>query len=175
MIRWTAFDTPFGTAFAAATSKGLLRLAWDVEDPEPHAEELRSAYPLWGVEEGDGRLSSVREQVDEYFGGRRRVFDLPLDLNGVTAFQEKVLEATGRIPFGATVTYKELARRIDRPRASRAVGGALGRNPVPLVVPCHRVIRSDGSVGGYTAGTGYKEKLLELECRPEAPAAGHDV
>lgn len=171
MIRWTSFDTPFGRTFAAATSKGLLRLTWDIEDPEPHVRELRSGYPLWGVEEGGERMSRIREQIGEYFCGERRDFDLPLDLNGVTPFQDTVLRATAKIPFGATLSYKQLARRIDRPRASRAVGGALGRNPVPVVIPCHRVIRSDGAVGGYTAGPGYKEQLLDLERRLEPQEA----
>lgn len=165
MIRWTTFETPFGDTFLAATARGLLRLSWQVDDPEGAAESLREEFPLWGVKEAPERLEGTAGQLREYFSGERRRFDLDVDLTGVTEFQRSVLEATSRIPFGTTVTYGELAERIDRPEASRAVGSALGSNPVPIVVPCHRVVRSDGSVGGYTAGSGYKRQLLELESR----------
>lgn len=165
MIRWTEFETPFGETFLAATARGVLRLSWQVDDPEAAAESLREAFPLWGVKEAPERLEDAAGELREYFAGERRRFDVDVDLTGVTEFQKNVLEATARIPFGATVTYGELAERIGRPEASRAVGGALGKNPVPIVVPCHRVVRSDGSVGGYTAGTGYKKQLLELETR----------
>lgn len=165
MIRWTEFETPFGETFLAATARGVLRLSWQVDDPEAAAESLRESFPLWGVKEDPGPLEGPTEELREYFSGERRSFDLDVDLTGVTEFQKTVLEATARIPFGATVTYGELAERIDRPEASRAVGSALGENPVPIVVPCHRVVRSDGSVGGYTAGAGYKRQLLELESR----------
>jgi len=165
MIRWTRFETPFGETFAAATARGLLRLRWGVEDTAPLLEELRNDFPLWGVTWDTDGLSGVAEQVREYFSGRRRGIRISPDYTGMTEFQTLVLRATEEIPFGETTTYGELAARIDRPAASRAVGGALGRNPVPLVVPCHRVVRSDGSLGGYTAGKGYKEQLLELEAR----------
>lgn len=165
MIRWREFETPFGGTFLAATPRGVLRLSWQVDDPEGAAESLREEFPLWGVKEAPDRLEDTAEQLREYFAGERRSFDLEVDLTGVTEFQRTVLEATSRIPFGTTVTYGKLAERIDRPDASRAVGSALGSNPVPIVVPCHRVVRSDGSVGGYTAGTGYKRQLLELESR----------
>lgn len=165
MIRWREFETPFGETFLAATARGVLRLSWQVDDPEEAAESLREEFPLWGVKQAPDRLEDAAGQLGEYFAGERTAFDLEVDLTGVTDFQRTVLEATARIPFGTTVTYGELAERIDRPEASRAVGSALGSNPVPIVVPCHRVVRSDGSVGGYTAGTGYKRQLLELESR----------
>ena len=165
MIRWTEFESPFGATFLAATPKGMLRLSWGVDDPEALAEGLTEEFPLWGVKRAPDRLREKEEQILAYFAGERRRFDLSTDLTGLTEFQQTVLVATAEIPFGATVTYGELAERIDRPDASRAVGSALGRNPVPLVIPCHRVVRSDGGLGGYTAGTGYKEQLLELEAR----------
>jgi methylated-DNA-[protein]-cysteine S-methyltransferase len=165
MIRWTVFETPFGDTFLAATPKGLVRLSWQVEDPGAEAERLREEFPLWGVKRAAERLSEPAEEIVEYFCGQRRSFTLDVDLTGVTEFQARVLEAAGEVPFGDRVSYGELARRIERPRASRAVGSALGKNPVPIVVPCHRVVRSDGTLGGYTAGTGYKEQLLELESR----------
>lgn len=165
MIRWTEFESPFGPTFLAGTPKGVLRLSWGVDDPEAMAEGLTEDFPLWGVKHAPDRLEGTAEQVLEYFAGDRRSFDLSADLTGLTEFQQTVLEATAEIPFGGTITYGELAERIDRPDASRAVGSALGRNPVPIVIPCHRVVRSDGALGGYTAGTGYKEQLLELETR----------
>lgn len=165
MIRWMEFETPFGGTFLAATPRGVVRLSWEVDDPEAAAESLREQFPLWGVRRSPERLAGTAEQLREYFAGDRRRFELDVDFTGLTEFQSSVLEAAERIPFGDTVTYGELARRIDRPDASRAVGAALGRNPVPIVVPCHRVVRSDGTLGGYTAGTGYKEQLLELERR----------
>lgn len=165
MIRWAEFETPFGPTFVAATSRGVLRLEWGVGDAADRAERLREEFPLWGVEEEPEALETVVVELREYFRGDRRSFGVTPDLTGLTPFQQEVLEAISRVPFGERVTYGELARRIDRPKASRAVGNALGRNPVPIIVPCHRVVRSDGDLGGYTAGTGYKEQLLELESR----------
>lgn len=165
MIRWTEFETPFGSTFLAATARGVLRLDWGVDDAEEAAEGLTTEFPLWGVRREAEALQEAMDEVLEYFAGERRAFDLSVDLTGLTSFQRSVLEATRRIPFGETATYGQLAERLEKPKASRAVGSALGRNPVPIVVPCHRVVRSDGSVGGYTAGTGYKEQLLELEAR----------
>ena len=165
MIRWTDFESPFGRTFLAATPKGVLRLRWGVDDPEAAAGELTEAFPLWGVKRAPERLEAPVRQIQDYFAGERRAFELSTDLTGLTAFQESVLEATAEIPFGRTIAYGELAERIGRPDASRAVGSALGRNPVPIVIPCHRVVRSDGGLGGYTSGTGYKEQLLDLEAR----------
>lgn len=165
MIRWTEFESPFGPTFLAATPKGVLRLRWGVEDAEAVAEGLTEDFPLWGVKRAPERLEEAVAQVQSYFAGERRAFDLSTDLTGLTPFQQSVLEVTAEIPFGCTITYGGLAERLDKPDASRAVGSALGRNPVPIVIPCHRVVRSDGGLGGYTAGTGYKEQLLELEAR----------
>lgn len=165
MIRWTEFETPFGNTFAAATSKGVLRLSWGVEDASVRAEELRASFPLWGVEQDGERLRDLRKELHEYFGGKRRGFGVSVDLTGLTVFQEEVLDETARLGFGETISYGELARRIGRPRSGRAVGAALGKNPVPILVPCHRVVRSDGKLGGYTSGCGYKRQLLEMEGR----------
>lgn len=165
MIRWTEFETPFGSTFLAATARGLLRVNWGVEDAEGAAEELTSDFPLWGVRNAPEELEQVMDEILEFFAGDRRSFDVTVDLTGLTDFQRSVLETTAEIPFGETTTYGQIARRLEKPNASRAVGSALGKNPVPIVIPCHRVVRSDGSLGGYTAGTGYKEQLLELEAR----------
>lgn len=165
MIRWTLCQTPFGKTFLAASPKGVVRLSWGVDDPEALVEELREDFPLWGVERDGERTSDAVRELEEYFRGRRRRFSLSTDLTGLTAFQRRVLRETERIPFARTMSYGELARRLERPDASRAVGAALARNPVPVVIPCHRVVRSDGTLGGYAAGSGYKEQLLALEAR----------
>ena len=104
----------------------------------------------------------AREEIAEYFAGRRRRFELDVDLQLVSDFTRRVLEATRRIEYGKVSTYQQVAARIGRPHASRAVGNALGKNPVPIVIPCHRVVASDG-LGGFTGGLGYKRKLLAIE------------
>jgi O-6-methylguanine DNA methyltransferase len=111
------------------------------------------------------RIQPYAEQIKRYLTGERTAFDAPVDLSGLTAFQRQVLQAVSRVPHGTVVSYAELARRIGRPRAARAVGQALGRNPVPLVIPCHRVLASDGSMGGYSGRGGVRTKraLLKLE------------
>ena len=105
----------------------------------------------------------AREELSEYFQGRRVFFSVPVDLSGCPVFQRQVLEETDRIPFGETRSYSEVARRIGHGRASRAVGTALGRNPIPFIVPCHRVLRGDGTLGGYGFGLPMKNRLLHLE------------
>src|SRR5699024_9037946 len=108
-------------------------------------------------------IEPVREQLREYFRRERTEFRLPVDLHGITPFTRSVLEATCDVAFGHLSTYQGIAAAIGRPRASRAVGNALGRNPVPVIVPCHRVVRSDGSMGWYTGGADIKERLLLIE------------
>lgn len=163
MIRWGVFDTAFGPTFVASSARGLVRLEWGLDDPGSAADELRESFPLWGVEEEPGALEGAAGQLRDYFAGRRRRFELNVDLTGSTEFQRTVLTAVREVPYGETVTYGALAEELGRSGGARAVGGALGENPVPVVIPCHRVVRSDGGVGGYTAGVGYKEQLLELE------------
>ena len=113
------------------------------------------------------RLGPAEEQLTEYFGRRRPRFDLFVDLTGLGDFQRAVLDAASGLEFGETVTYTEIARRIGRPKASRAVGNALGRNPIPIIVPCHRVVRTDRTLGGYTGGLRYKRALLDIEGRTD--------
>ena len=107
-------------------------------------------------------LMNTKKQLEEYFSGKRRKFTLPLDLQG-TAFDQKVWKATQKIPYGQVRTYKDIAKMIGKPQASRAVGNALGRNPIPILVPCHRVIASNGTLGGYSIGLKIKKSLLNLE------------
>jgi methylated-DNA-[protein]-cysteine S-methyltransferase len=157
---WVAAGTsPFGALHVAATSVGLCMLGLG-ESAEEFAERLRRAgWRPAGADDAAGAPPAVWEllaraiaQLEEYFAGTRRAFDLPLDLRGTTAFDRRVLEAMAAIPYGETRTYLGLARAIDSPRAARAVGHACGRNPLPLLLPCHRVVRSDGGLAGYGAG-----------------------
>ena len=123
--------------------------------------------------EAPARLDDVRRQLDEYFAGARRAFELPVDLALVRGpFARRLLEATARIPFGATSSYRDVAGAAGNPAAVRAAGNALGANPVPIVVPCHRVLRTGGALGGYTGGLERKEHLLTLEGVLTAPLRG---
>ena len=151
----TLVDSPVGPLRLAADDGGL-RL---IEFPEPR----HPVPPGKDWEEGDNAvLAMTRAQLGEYFAGRRRTFDLPLAPEG-TEFQRSVWMALRGIPFGATISYRALAERIGRPSAMRAVGAANGRNPLPIVVPCHRVIGADGSLTGFGGGLPTKRFLLELE------------
>jgi len=171
-IRWHAFRTPFGTMHLAATERGLARLSWLEPGPGRFERELARRFPGRPVVRDPAALAEAERQLREYFAGRRTRFELPVDLEAVGPFERRVLEATREIPYGDVVPYAELARRIGRPGAARAVGTALGHNPVAIVVPCHRVVRSDGSLGGYTGGVEYKRRLLALEGRRERIRAG---
>ena len=108
-------------------------------------------------------VADVAAQLSEYFRGERNRFEVPLDFSGITPFTRAVLDATADVPFGRLSTYRQVAEQIGQPKATRAVGNALGRNPIPIVVPCHRIVRSDSSLGGYTGGIQIKEHLLSLE------------
>ena len=145
-------DTPIGRLYARASDKGVTRLSIA---PEPCCD-----YP---PEEQAGFPWPLAQQLREYFAGQRRRFDLPLDISA-SEFDRRVYEQLMRIPYGRTITYGELARRVGAPRAARAVGGANGRNPVLIIVPCHRVVAANG-MGGYSAGLPRKQLLLELEAR----------
>ncbi len=162
-VRWHRFRTPFGTTYAAATDKGISRISWRQPGPSAFERYLSTRFPGRPVIHDGEALEEAERQLVEYFEGDRAEFELPVDLSLVTEFERRVLEAARKIPYGQVVPYAELARRIRKPGASRAVGNALGHNPVAIVVPCHRVVRSDGSLGGYTGGVEYKEKLLEIE------------
>jgi len=113
--------------------------------------------------ESPARLDRARRELDEYFAGGRRAFELPIDWQLVHGFGRQVLEATVRIPYGDAATYKSVAASAGSPRAMRAAGNALGANPMPVVIPCHRVLRTGGGMGGYTGGLERKRFLLELE------------
>jgi methylated-DNA-[protein]-cysteine S-methyltransferase len=160
-VAYELHDTPIGTLFLAATERGLCRIVYDAE-PERELEGLARAFGL-RVLRSPRQVDSARRQLDEYFEHRRHEFDLPLDLRLNADFRRRVLGELARVPYGEVVTYGELAARADRPRAARAVGTVMNRNPIPIVLPCHRVIGSTGKLVGYGGGLHRKEALLRLE------------
>jgi len=160
-VAYDLTDSPVGELLLAATERGVCRISFDPE-PERAIEELAKTHGV-RVLRASGPLRRPRRQLDEYFEGSRRDFDLRVDLAALPPFQQAVLVELQRVPYGVTDTYGGLAARIGRPRAARAVGGALNRNPVPIVVPCHRVVGSSGSLVGYAGGLERKERLLALE------------
>ena len=124
--------------------------------------ELRRRLGATAIKTAE-EMSDIITQLEAYFAGQRREFDLPIDFGTMTSFQRRVLTATRAVPAGRVLSYGEIAKRIGKPAASRAVGQALGHNPMPIVLPCHRVVASDGGLGGYTGGLAIKRKLLALE------------
>jgi methylated-DNA-[protein]-cysteine S-methyltransferase len=162
-VAYATVDSPLGPLVVAATPRGLVRVAYTESQTDADVlEELaRKVSPR--VLEAPARLDDARRELDEYFEGRRSHFDLPLDWALTRGFTSRVLQATARIAFGSTSTYAEVASHAGSPRAVRAAGNALGANPLPVVVPCHRVLRTGGGIGGYTGGVERKEYLLRLE------------
>ena len=155
-------DTPVGRLLLAATAEGLIRVAFPGQDHDAVLARLADAVSP-RVLEAPGRLDPVTRQLDEYFARRRRVFDVPVDLRLSTGFRRQVLACLPDIGYGATSSYAQVAAAAGSPRAVRAVGTACATNPVPIVLPCHRVVRSDGSFGGYAGGPEAKRTLLALE------------
>jgi methylated-DNA-[protein]-cysteine S-methyltransferase len=149
-------ETPLGTLLVAATERGICRVSYE-SDIDAVATAVGAR-----VLRVPSRLDDARAQLGEYFDGERAAFDLQLDLRAAP-FQEAVLRELARVPSGVVATYGELARRIGRPRAARAVGGALNRNPIPILLPCHRVVGASGSLVGYAGGLERKRLLLDLE------------
>lgn len=163
-VVYAEVDSPLGTLVAAGTDRGLVRIAY--EDFNGGLDEVLDHLALRvspRIVEAPARLDLVRRELDEYFAGRREQFDVPIDWSLTAGFTRRVLEATARIPFGATSSYAGVAADAGSPRATRAAGNALGSNPIPIIVPCHRVLRSGGKLGGYTGGVEKKEHLLALE------------
>ncbi|MGD9998269.1 MAG: methylated-DNA--[protein]-cysteine S-methyltransferase [Ilumatobacteraceae bacterium] len=155
-------DTPVGSLLLAATEAGLARVAYASEGHDRVLADLaRRISPR--ILRHPARLDTVAQQIDEYFAGRRRAFDLRIDWRLSTGFRLDVLQHLRDIGYGSTATYASVAALTGRPRAVRAVGTACATNPLPLVIPCHRVVRSDGSMGGYLGGIDAKSALLQLE------------
>lgn len=161
LIQWSSTPSPLGEVYFAVNAIGLCSLDFGVSQEQ----FVNHLDPLARTEENPQALAHYIQEISEYFQGQRQHFTLPVDLSGMTPFQRRVLDVALSIPAGDVWTYGEVARRIGNPKASRAVGRALGSNPVPIVVPCHRVIASDGSLTGYSAGGGIASKkwLLQME------------
>jgi methylated-DNA-[protein]-cysteine S-methyltransferase len=164
-VAYALVDTPVGQVVAAQTKRGLACLSYlDYHGNIDTVVERLSTGLSPRVLEAPARLDEVRRELDDYFEGRRHDFDLPIDLSLIkTPFAKRLLQATARIPFGETRTYRDMATAAGNPLAVRAAGNALGHNPIPIVVPCHRVLRTGGAIGGYTGGLDRKIKLLATE------------
>ena len=161
-VAYGSMDSPVGELLVAVTDRGLVRVAFaDELSDEVLAELAARVSPR--VLRLPARTDAARRALDEYFAGERRRFDLPLDWALVRGFAQGVLRATARVPFGSITTYRQVAEAAGSPRASRAAGNALGSNPIPIVVPCHRVLHSGGGLGGYAGGLDRKRYLLSLE------------
>jgi methylated-DNA-[protein]-cysteine S-methyltransferase len=161
-VAYGAYESPLGELTVMVTARGLVRLSYPGEGIHEQLDELaRTVSPR--VLEAPERTDEVRRQLDGYFAGRRRTFEVPIDWALVRGFAGEVLRATSRIPFGAVSSYREIAAAAGSPNAYRAAGNALGSNPVPIVVPCHRVLHAGGGLGGYTGGLDRKRYLLTLE------------
>ncbi|MFL5846561.1 MAG: methylated-DNA--[protein]-cysteine S-methyltransferase [Solirubrobacteraceae bacterium] len=164
-VHYAVVDTPIGKVVAARTERGLARLAYEEFNGGLDRVLEQLAVRLSPrILEGPARLDDVRRELDEYFAGRRTAFDLPLDFSYVkTPFGRRILEACATIPFGEVSSYRAMATKAGSAAAVRAAGTALGNNPIPIVVPCHRVLRTGGGLGGYTGGVERKETLLRIE------------
>jgi len=161
-VAYTTVDSPVGPLLLAATPRGLVRVAYDVEDHDRVLDALaRRLSPR--VLRAPGRLAKAARELDEYFGGRRREFGLPLDMSLSKGFRQLVQRHLPEIGYGQTRTYGQVAALVGNPRAVRAVGTACATNPLPVVVPCHRVLKADGTPGGYVGGQEAKVTLLTLE------------
>jgi methylated-DNA-[protein]-cysteine S-methyltransferase len=161
-VAYTTEDSPFGPLLLAATPRGLVRLGLPNQDPGELLDEL-AARVSPRVLEAPAQLDQARRELDLYFAGRLRDFELSLDWRLTSGFRGRVQRAIARIPYGRTRTYLEVARSAGNERAVRAAGTACGSNPLPIVVPCHRVLRSGGGLGGYGGGLAMKKALLRME------------
>jgi methylated-DNA-[protein]-cysteine S-methyltransferase len=161
-VAYTTIDSPVGTLLLAATPKGLVRVAYDIEGHDCVLDTLSQRLSP-RVLRAPKRLDAAARELGEYFSGQRRVFDLPLDLSLSKGFRQLVQRRLPEIGYGQTRTYRQVAELVGNPKAVRAVGTACATNPLPVVVPCHRVLRGDGTPGGYVGGPDAKTALLVLE------------
>lgn len=161
-VAYTSTDSPFGELLLATTPRGLVKVSFPIFDPAETLADLAVRISP-RVLEAPAQLDDVRRQLDLYFEGKLTEFDLPLDWQLTDGFRKRAQQAIARIPYGRTRSYTEIARSAGNERAVRAAGTACGSNPIPIVVPCHRVLRSGGALGGYGGGLPMKEALLELE------------
>lgn len=161
-LAYTSVDSPVGSLLLVATAAGLLRVAFAVEDHDRVLGTLAATVSA-RLLRAPRRLETAARELDEYFAGTRHRFELPLDLSLATGFRHLVQRQLSQIAYGTTETYAQVAARVGSPKAMRAVGSACATNPLPVVVPCHRVLRSDGRLGGYLGGLAAKTSLLRLE------------
>lgn len=161
-VAYTCFDTALGTFYAAFTQRGICELSLSCADEEEFVARLKKRFGVEPVQD-DGLVRPLLRQVGSYLRGARVAWNFDIDISDATEFQRAVWEEARRIPYGQTTTYGELARRVGRPKAARAVGAAMGANPLLLIVPCHRVVGADGSLTGFGCGLEVKERLLRLE------------
>jgi methylated-DNA-[protein]-cysteine S-methyltransferase len=161
-VGYDVLASPLGPLWVAIGPKGVTTIHYGDEPSESELQRIVRVYGP-GVVPDHARSGALARELDQYFDGKRRVFDIDVDLSGLTPFQTKILAATAKIPFGAVSTYQAVARRAGNEKASRAAGGALNQNPIPIVVPCHRVVGSNGSLVGYAGGLDVKRRLLAIE------------
>jgi methylated-DNA-[protein]-cysteine S-methyltransferase len=157
-----SMDSPIGRLLLLATPKGLVRIAFEEENRDDVLNDV-SEHLSPRILEMPKRLDPARRELEKYFDGRLRDFDVPIDWALAGEFARRVLRRTARIPYGSVASYGEVAAGVGTPRGARAVGNALGSNPIPVVVPCHRVVRTGGNIGGYGGGVSRKRWLLDLE------------
>jgi methylated-DNA-[protein]-cysteine S-methyltransferase len=160
-VAYDLAETPIGTLLVATTERGLCRISYDPQ-PEREAEWLAQTFGV-KVLRAAKPVDPVRRQLEEYFEGTRTSFELPVDLRQSAPFSRDVLKHLAKVPYGQVTTYGALARAAHRPQAARAVGTVMNRNPIPIVLPCHRVVGANGALVGYGGGLERKEKLLKLE------------
>jgi methylated-DNA-[protein]-cysteine S-methyltransferase len=162
-VAFERHESPLGTLVVGATPEGLVRVGLPSEAEGEVLQELAARISPRVLRASSASLRQTRSELDEYFAGRRRAFDVPLDWRLTRGFRREVLRATVAIPFGETASYRDVATTAGSARAVRAAGTALAVNPLPIVVPCHRVVRSDGALGSYRGGPAAKATLLRLE------------
>lgn len=169
-IGYRVVDSPLGPLWVAVGPKGVVGIHYGAEPSAPELARLVRAYGP-GILPDERRADSVARQLDQYFRRRRQAFEVAVDLSPLSPFQRRILAATARVPYGSVSTYARVAARAGSEKASRAAGQALGANPIPIVVPCHRILAADGTLGGYSGGLEAKRRLLALE-RGEVPEGG---
>ncbi len=162
MLYCTSFETNIGIIYIASSEKGVCKISLTLNSSAEFKSWIKKHFSEYEIVESRKENKDAIEQIKLYLARKLKEFDLPIDMIG-TDFQKKVWRETMKIPYGETITYSTLAKRIRKPNSQRAVGNALGANPLPIIVPCHRVIASDGSLGGYSGGIKIKEFLLGLE------------
>lgn len=161
-VGYELYDSPVGQLLLAATPVGLVKVGFEQTDHQSTLQDLASKVSP-RILKAPSLLDPVRKQLDEYFAGKRKNFEVALDRRLSHGFRKLVVEQLSRIPYGQTQTYAQIASTLENPKAVRAVGSACATNPLPIIVPCHRVLRSDGSLGGYLGGLATKTTLLDLE------------